>query len=175
VRAAITATRRSRDVHISGRRQSQGVWAEPTAHAGRHPISTMFSFELNLPARLTLTFTRVQRGRVAGRSLRRTGHAGLKHVHFTGRMGNGRWLPAGRYELVITARGAAGHTSTSRPLRFTILRVPTPADGDDAPLVWDGRRGCADGGRNRGHNVPLERSGRDCGPLATWGVINIPR
>lgn len=27
----------------------------------------------------------------------------------------------GRYEVVIAARGAAGHTSTSRPLQFTIL------------------------------------------------------
>jgi Squalene-hopene cyclase C-terminal domain len=126
--------RPARHVHISGRRQSHRVWAEPGAHAGRRPTSTTFTFELNLPARLTMTFKRVQRGRVAGRSVRRTGHPGLNHVQFTGRMGNGRWLPAGRYELVVTARGAAGHTSTSRPLRFTILAGSDSADGDDSPL-----------------------------------------
>jgi hypothetical protein len=129
-------------VHISGLRTSRRAWAE--AAAGRHPISTTFSFELNLAARLTLTFARVQRGRAAGHrcvapstrnasdrgcthtivagSLQLTGHPGLNRVRFTGRMVNGRWLPAGRYQLVITARGAAGHSSTSPPLQFTIAR-----------------------------------------------------
>jgi hypothetical protein len=42
-------------------------------------------------------------------------------------------------------------------------------------MVCDRRHGCADDGRNRVHNVPLERSGRDCGSFATWEVINVPR
>jgi hypothetical protein len=40
-------------------------------------------------------------------------------------------------------------------------------------LISDG--GCgADGWRIRVDNVPLERSGRDRGTFATWGVINVP-
>ena len=52
-------------------------------------------------------------------TLRRTGHAGLNKVAFTGRI-RGKALKPGRYQAVFTATDAAD-ASRARSLGFTIV------------------------------------------------------
>jgi sugar lactone lactonase YvrE len=112
--------------------QSRTRWRE----RGR---GTVFSFTLNQPAQVTLTFSRVRPGRLVHgtcraptpgsrrrpRCVRATsvgavvvdGHAGTNSVAFTGRIA-GEVLRHGRYE--VSASSAAAPAGAA--LRFTILR-----------------------------------------------------
>jgi hypothetical protein len=119
---------------ISGLKQSASQWREANkaAHISRvkkSPIGTTFTFTLNQPASITLTFKgrrcarhtkRCRRTVVAG-TLRFTGHQGTDKVRFYGRISAHRKLRPGRYTVTITATSVAG-TATSKPLAFTILK-----------------------------------------------------
>lgn len=94
----------------------------------RPPVGTVFSFALNEPARVTLTFTQHRRGHKRHRSVRVAGslglsaHQGTSRIHFAGRLTRKRKLAPGRYVLTLTATNPAGQQISSRPLSFTIVR-----------------------------------------------------
>ena len=107
------------------------------------PVGTTFSFSLNEPASVNLTFTQSVSGRrVAGRCVapghrnagrprcKRTllagsftvpGHAGLDKVGFQGRVSGTKTLKPGSYLVSVTAREAHGLRVVSRSLSFTII------------------------------------------------------
>ena len=94
-----------------------------------HPGGTVFSFQLDQPAKVTITLERQAPGRRAGESCRPPSHrlrhnrpcvrtikvgglveeeqAGLSKIPFSGRV-HGRALAAGRYVAVFVALGKAG-------------------------------------------------------------------
>jgi streptogramin lyase len=133
---------------ISGARQSNSLWRAGNGLAKltkkrKIPIGTTFSFVLNEPSSVILTFTQ----RVGGRKVRgsckaqskgnrrkpackRTvtagtivlsGHAGLNKIAFQGRIAASKKLRPGPYALGIVAR-AAGESSSPAKLRFTIVK-----------------------------------------------------
>ncbi len=133
---------------VSGARQSNSVWREGNGLAkltkkGKVPLGTTFSFALNEPSSVSLTFTQSVGGRkVHGsckaqsksnrhkRACKRTvtagmlvlsGHAGLNKVAFQGRISASKKLRPGPYTLGIVAR-AAGESSSPATLRFTIVK-----------------------------------------------------
>ena len=111
--------------------------------AGGAPVGTTFSFSLNEPASVNLTFTQSVPGRrVAGRcvapghrngggprckrtlligSLAVPGHAGLDNLRFQGRLSGTKTLKPGSYVVSLTALDAHGLKVVSRSLSFTIL------------------------------------------------------
>jgi hypothetical protein len=130
-------------------RQSASVWRAGSVLAfitrnRRPPIGTVFSFDLNEQAKVTLTFTQRRAGRkvhgncvaqnrnnkrkprctrtlVAG-TLKLAAHKGANHIHFQGRLSHPRTLKPGRYTLAISASNAARQRTTSRSLSFTIVK-----------------------------------------------------
>jgi hypothetical protein len=118
-------------------------WRETKAKRGQRklPVGTEFKFSLNEPSRVTLAFTRPGPGRkVGGKCVAQTKHnagkrrcrrpivigtivfpraSGPVTVSFIGYASHRLFRP-GTYDLVITAT-AGGHTSVSKPLRFTIV------------------------------------------------------
>jgi len=133
--------------------QSAAVWREGPALAQiakkRAPaplVGTTFSFSLNEPASVTLSFTQ----RVPGRTVRHAcmpqtrrnarrrkclrtvtvgvmsfaGQLGTNTVAFQGRLSARAKLKPGRYALVISASNVAGSQSPPATLGFTI--APTP-------------------------------------------------
>jgi hypothetical protein len=108
------------------------------------PVGTTFSFVLNEPATVTLSFSHSVSGRKVHRkcvaqtrknSKRRgckrtvtaavfsfTGHPGTNNVSFQGRVPGATKLKPGRYTLTITARNSAGQTSAPQTLAFTIVK-----------------------------------------------------
>jgi hypothetical protein len=133
---------------ITALRQSHPVWRThgkpPHVSSRRAPIGTTFSFDLNKPAHLVLTFTRQTAGhklhgkcvsqtasnkhkpgctqtRAAG-TLKLIAHQGANHVRFQGRITPTNRLTPGRYTLTITATDGARQTTTSRALPFTIVK-----------------------------------------------------
>jgi hypothetical protein len=110
---------------ISGLSQSAAVWRSGSglaraiaAKQRRPPVGTTFSFRLNQPARVALRFTR------GGRSatLRLTGRPGANQVRFQGRISRKRKLRRGRYRLRVTATNARAESSSTRSVRFRIVR-----------------------------------------------------
>jgi hypothetical protein len=109
--------------------------------AKRHKRGTLFSFQLDQPATVTIAIQRQVRGRRSGHSCRpdspafrrkprcnrtitiatltRSGHAGLDKVPFSGRV-RGKALSAGPYKAVFTAADGAG-VSAATALSFTIV------------------------------------------------------
>jgi hypothetical protein len=107
------------------------------------PVGTTFSFALNEPASVNLTFTQSVSGRrVAGRcvapshrnagrpqckrpltvgSFALTGHAGLDSVGFQGRLSRSKTLKPGSYLVKLTARDARRLKVVSPSLSFTIV------------------------------------------------------
>jgi hypothetical protein len=124
------------------------VWREPNklAHTSKSapPIGTTFSFRLKAQAPITLAFTQTMRGRkLGGRCLAQTAtnsdsrsctrtvvagrltlfaHQGTSKVRFYGRVSPANVLKPGRYTLAITVTNTAGRHTTSRSLRFTIVK-----------------------------------------------------
>jgi Abnormal spindle-like microcephaly-assoc'd, ASPM-SPD-2-Hydin/Galactose oxidase, central domain len=108
------------------------------------PIGTTFSFSLNEPANVSLSFTQRVRGRemkhkcVAQtkadrrkRACERTatrgtlsfsGHNGTNKIVFQGRISHSKKLKPGSYALVITATNSGGLRSLPRSLSFTIVK-----------------------------------------------------
>jgi hypothetical protein len=107
------------------------------------PVGTTFSFALNEPASVNLTFSQRVSGRLlagrcvapshrnAGRprckrtlvvgSLAVPGHAGPDKVGFQGRLSPSKTLKPGSYLVSLTARDAGGLRVVSRSLSFTIV------------------------------------------------------
>jgi trimeric autotransporter adhesin len=133
---------------VSGLRESAKAWREgPLGHARtaqgktQPPLGTTFSFNLNVPARVTLEFTKPAGGRKVGRTcvaetrqnkhkqrctrtvtagaLTLSAHAGENTVRFAGLLSKHTQLGTGSYTLLVTAT-ASGKRSTTRTLRFTI-------------------------------------------------------
>jgi Divergent InlB B-repeat domain len=135
---------------ISSLKQSAPRWREGRKPARRNakkklpPLGTTFSFALNEPATVTLTFTQPAPGRrAAGRCVAQTksnkhkprcaliriagqealpAHPGTNQVRFQGRVSRTHKLKPGRYTLTITASDTAGQRTTSRSLNFTIVK-----------------------------------------------------
>jgi hypothetical protein len=133
---------------ISGARQSNSRWREGNGLAKltkkrKVPVGTTFSFVLNEPSSVILTFTQKVGGRkvhgsckaqsrgnrhkpackrtVTAGTIVLSGHAGLNKVAFQGRISASKKLRPGPYTLGIVAR-AAGKSSARATLRFTIVK-----------------------------------------------------
>jgi subtilase family serine protease len=116
-------------------------WVERRGSGARAPVGTTFSFSLDQPARVTLSFARTTSGRVAdGRcvssrlaaqqakpctwsvaagTLAVTAEPGANALDFAGHTSAGQ-LPAGTYKVVLRATGLGGRPSVAVSLRFTI-------------------------------------------------------
>ena len=132
---------------VSALRQSASVWREGNRSAfvtRKHnpPVGTVFSFELNEQATVTLTFTQPNAGRnvrgkcvapnrnnlrkrhctvVAG-TLKLAVQPGANRVHFQGRLSQTGRLKPGRYTLTIIASNITGQRSRATSLTFTIVK-----------------------------------------------------
>lgn len=117
---------------VTGLTQSRSTWR----------TGTVFSFRLNMAAKVTLAFARITPGRRAGGrcvkqttqnkrypactrstpkgALTRRARKGVNHVTFTGRLTPTSTLAPGRYALTITAINGIGQRTTSKTLIFTI-------------------------------------------------------
>jgi hypothetical protein len=130
---------------ITGLSESATKWRDDSKHGGKIPTETIFTFDLNVPAKVTLTFIQTKPGRrVKGRCVKQTrsnskhpkcvqkfsiagmpswtGHAGLNKIRFHGRVSSSRSLAPGTYLVVLTASVAGAPSSLSKPLSFTIVR-----------------------------------------------------
>jgi virginiamycin B lyase len=142
-----------RDLRVSHSRWREGI-ALPriTSDANRTPmtsgVGTTFSFTLNEPATVKLTFTRQASGRVVqvdghGECVARTSHnrrarkctrtvvagtlavtapRGTDKIGFAGRVSSTNKLRLGSYTATVTATNASGETSNPEALRFTIVK-----------------------------------------------------
>jgi streptogramin lyase len=133
---------------VSGARQSNSRWRTGNGLAKltkkrKTPTGTTFSFVLNEPSSVSLTFTQKLAGRkvhgsckaqsksnrhkpackrtVTAGTIVLSGHAGLNKVAFQGRISAAKKLRPGSYTLGIVAR-AAGKASSPATLRFTIVK-----------------------------------------------------
>lgn len=136
---------------LTGARESNRRWREgrklATAARNRRsqgaPLGTTFSFTLNEPASVTLTFTQPGPGRkfrgkcvtpspklrharscrlsITRGSLPVSGHTGVNTLSFQGRLTHTRSLALGGYAVQITAANNVGRTRPAS-LTFTIIR-----------------------------------------------------
>jgi hypothetical protein len=144
-----TTTPGSEPPSITDVKQSAAAWRAGTGlpHVARKkkpPIGTVFTFNLNEAAAVTLTFTH----RVGGRRVRATcvaptakntgkprctrtnvvgtmmlaGHQGADAVSFQGRLSARKKLASGSYTVTILATDAAGRSSAPRSLSFAIVK-----------------------------------------------------
>ena len=108
------------------------------------PVGTVFSFTLDEAATVTATFSQSVAGRkvkghcvapshrnrhntrcrrsVGRGALTLSGHAGVDHLTFQGRVTSTRRLRPGTYTVTIAAVNAAGQRSSAKRLTFTIVR-----------------------------------------------------
>ena len=133
---------------ISGLTQSRARWREGKALAWLSrtralPVGTVFSFALNLPARVEFRFSQVVAGRyvkghcvlsrrsnakrprcplnVVRGHLAVAGKAGLNRLSFQGRVSPSARLAPGGYSLAVTATAASG-SARAHALAFSIAR-----------------------------------------------------
>ncbi len=134
---------------VTGLTQSHSSWREGGALAlisrrrHRSALGTTFSFVLNEPAGMSISFTRGVGGRRVGRNcvaqnrrnarrrscvrqltvgrLSFAGHIGRNNVLFQGRVSRATRLKPGRYTAVILATNLVGLRSAPRSLSFTIV------------------------------------------------------
>jgi hypothetical protein len=121
--------------------ETHRTWREAGAGSKHTPVATTFSIGLNMPARLSLVFSKKLAGRLSNRrcvaqtkrnrhkpkcsrttaagTVSAAGKAGTTRISFGGRVGPGKKLGPGSYVVTITAHTSAG-TSTARTLRFTL-------------------------------------------------------
>jgi len=112
-----------RPPNLSRVAQKARKWREPGRRVHRVPAGTVFSFTLNQPAHVTMTFLeRSQSHRVNAGQLSITGRAGTNRVRFRGAIVPKLWLAPGTYRVIITATNAAGQRSKPHHLTFRILR-----------------------------------------------------
>ena len=141
----VTAVRKPVAPTVTGLRQAAVTW-RTGGTGGRHrpALGTTFSFTINQPATVTLSFTRQVTGRlvggrciaateqtnrrphctraIAGGTLTLGAHTGINRIRFRGRVSSRRVLQPGHYVMTLTATSAAQLRTTQRPLRFTIVR-----------------------------------------------------
>jgi Tol biopolymer transport system component len=117
----VGAARDTTAPRISGVKLSRRRWRRGNEPGiSPTPVGTTIGFRLSEAARTTLTFKRAKSGNRAG-SISLAAKAGANRIRFRGRIGK-RFLPTGRYRLVLSARDAAGNRS--KPLTgpaFTIV------------------------------------------------------
>lgn len=135
---------------ISAARETHKTWREGTAlaHISAHrkkkpPVGTTFSFSLNEPASVALSFSRATGGRkahgrcvaataknrhasrctrtVAEGTLTLTGHQGTNKIGFAGRVSKTKKLKRGRHAVTIAATNAQHQRSAPQSLTFTIV------------------------------------------------------
>lgn len=142
-----TTTTTTAPPQIANPRQSHKTWREgnklPKISRVRAPVGTTFSFVLNEPARVSLSFTQHTVGRrvggkckpqtAANRRKPRCQHAKLQgtlrfnagggtvRVQFQGRLPRKK-LPLGSYTAQIIAADSLGHLSNAAALAFTIVK-----------------------------------------------------
>lgn len=107
-------------LHQSHKRWRRGSKLAKVGRSRGHatPVGTTFSFTLNVPSRLTMTF---RRGHKKAGTLSLTAkHAGTRRIRFDGRLSTHRGLADGHYTLSITAT-AHGKRSKPRTATFTIV------------------------------------------------------
>ncbi|HVR04573.1 MAG TPA: hypothetical protein VMS02_00940, partial [Solirubrobacteraceae bacterium] len=130
--------------------QSHARWRESKVHADADPkqknptVGTTFSFRLNEPARVTLSFIDHTRGRRVGETcaaqtrvnrhepacqravlagtISFTGHSGANEVVFHGSISRSTKLKPGSYRLVVIATNSSGIRSAPKSLNFTIVK-----------------------------------------------------
>jgi hypothetical protein len=139
---------------VSDVRQTAARWREGRQLAlvsSRHkrskrkpPVGTRFTFTLNEPAAVSLSFSQRVSGRKVGHkcvaatpknrehracertatpgSLSFSGHSGMNKVVFQGRISRTKKLKPGHYTLVITATNGTGQKSAPQKLGFTIVK-----------------------------------------------------
>jgi hypothetical protein len=140
-------------LRLSGLSETAKTWREGNSLARistrkkgkkkRPPVGTTFSFALNEPASVTLTFTEPAGGRKVGKkcvaetkknkkkhrctrtviagTLTFSAHAGTNKVRFEGLISKHKKLKPGSYTLLVTAT-ASGERSTTRTLHFRIAK-----------------------------------------------------
>ena len=130
---------------ISSASQSHRVWRASNKRASiskkRRPVGTTFTFSMNAPGRVTLTFTQPGHGRkVKGKCVPPTrhnkhkrrcalvrgkltfsAHAGTNRVRFYGRISSSKKLKPGRYTVAISTQ-IPGFAPSSKKLSFTIVK-----------------------------------------------------
>jgi hypothetical protein len=134
---------------ISTASETTKSWREDNAlpHVSakpKPPVGTTFSFALNEPASITLSFTQHAIGRkhhtkcvtqtgknrhaqrctraLPAGHLTFTGHPGTNKIRFAGRITHTNKLKPGRYALTITATNPQHAHSPPRSLNFTIVK-----------------------------------------------------
>jgi subtilase family serine protease len=141
--ASVTYTVVALRARISDLHQATSRWIEaaPRGSSPKTPVGTRFTFTLDQPAHVTLSFARSVLGGVKGqrcvspalagphaqrctRSVRAgrltvAAEPGANTVAFGGRTSTGR-LPAGTYTVVVQATGLSGRPSAVAALLFTI-------------------------------------------------------
>ncbi len=132
-------------IHTSHKTWREGVQLASIAsvrHKRKPPVGTTFTFTLNTPATIELTFTHRVKGRevkhecvgptghnehhrhcmrsvTVGNLILTGGHAGTDKIRFQGRLSQKHKLAPGAYTLTITASDPSGRSS-SRTTKFTI-------------------------------------------------------
>jgi hypothetical protein len=126
---------------ISGLKESHRVWPAVRRKGRKGPVGTSFSFSLNAPATVTLSFKATGRGRkIKGRCAARSrsnagkphcalavgsitisGRAGTNSVAFKGLL-HGHPLAPGAYTVLVTAVDASARRASAGPLAFTVVR-----------------------------------------------------
>jgi streptogramin lyase len=131
-------------VRESAKRWRRGGKLARASRARRAHLGTTFSFELNVPASVTFSFTQGRPGRRVGHAcvvknrrnarhractrsvtvarLTVSAHAGSNKVLFQGRVSKSRRLALGSYHAVLVATNAVGVRSRAASLRFEIVR-----------------------------------------------------
>ncbi len=141
VPAAVASTRPV----VSKFSQSASRW-RLKGKAAKHkpPVGTRFSFTLNEPAAVTLTFTTTGHGRKVSKkkcvkqtaknrkkpscvltvtlgTVKPKGKSGKNSLKFTGRLSNHHTLKPGKYKVTIVAKRAGAAASKPHTLTFTIV------------------------------------------------------
>ncbi len=135
-------------IDLTGVRQTHARWRETAPRrVGSHPhgvpVGTGYSFRLNEPATVTLTFARRAVGRRRGRAcvaapaanprgarcirwitagrLNVPSKPGLTQIGFSGRLGR-HALPTGSYRVTFSASAKGARPAAPTSLTFTLLK-----------------------------------------------------
>jgi PKD repeat protein len=100
-----------------------GPGATPLTSARKARKGTTFRYTLTEDAKVTIRIQRKagKRFKPAGKTLRRSGHAGSNRLRFSGRLKR-KALRAGRYRALFVAVDPAGNKSKTRKVTFRIVR-----------------------------------------------------
>jgi hypothetical protein len=143
-----TTTQGRRPPSITDLKQTASAWREGNGLARitrktKPPIGTVFSFNLNEPASVTLTLTRRASGRrtrsscaaltkanahkphcirlIESGAVTAAGHQGADSISFQGQLSPHKKLALGRYTITIVAANAQRQRSDAQSLSFSIV------------------------------------------------------